>query len=509
MADVTPAHAGQLSADGRWRWDGTAWQPVTTGWTLPTWASPKLRFNATGFAAASALLIGLVADQSIRTGVFGLAASVVLLIGAAVLVRVGRLERLESRVLAGTAALFACWFTVRASPWLLWPDLVAALGLLGLAASLGVRGSIFDLGAAELGARAIQASVQVAAGFGFVAKPLHKARGRMASAVPFARGVLIAVPIAALLAGLLASADPVFASFFNLNIDLGRLLLDVLLIAFGSLCAAGLLRLAASEPVDRVDGPAWRLGGTEALVVLAILDAVFAAFAIAQVLAATGAAADTLRSAGVTYADYARSGFFQLLWVSGITLAVLFLFSRISRLSRRRNALAFMVLAESAIALTLMVDVVAFRRLSLYEEAYGFTMLRLYSHVFAVWVAVVFLLLAVDFLGLWSRRRWFVGATIASALIVLLGLNFINPEALVVAFNTNHAQIAHKIDGEYLTQLSSDATPALLASRASLDQALRSQIDHAACSGQRTYSAPPAAFNWSDAQAAAARRTGC
>ncbi|TMC82998.1 MAG: DUF4173 domain-containing protein [Chloroflexi bacterium] len=286
-------------------------------------------------------------------------------------------------------------------------------------------------------------------------------------------------------------------------------LLDVLLIAFGSLCAAGLLRLAASEPVDRVDGPAWRLGGTEALVVLAILDAVFAAFAIAQVLAATGAAADTLRSAGVIYADYARSGFFQLLWVSGITLAVLFLFSRISRLSRRRNALAFMVLAESAIALTLMVDVVAFRRLSLYEEAYGFTMLRLYSHVFAVWVAVVFLLLAVDFLGLWSRRRWFVGATIASALIVLLGLNFINPEALVVAFNTNHAQIAHKIDGEYLTQLSSDATPALLASRASLDQALRSQVDHAGCSGQRTYSAPPAAFNWSDAQAAAARRTGC
>jgi len=509
VADVTPTHLGQLSPDGRWRWDGTAWQPVAIGWTLPAWASPKLRFTATSAAAGSALLIGLVADQSIRTGVFGLAASVVFLIGAVVVLRMGHLERLESRVLVAAAVLFACWFTVRASPWLLWPDLVAALGLLGLAASLAVRGSILDLGAAELGARAIQAFVQVAAGFGFVARPLHKARGRVASAVPFLRGVLIAIPIAALLAGLLASADPVFASFFNVNVDVGRLLLDCLFIALGSLCAAGLLRLAASEPVDRVDGPAWRLGGTEALVVLAILDAVFAAFAIAQVLAATGAAADTLRSAGVTYADYARSGFFQLLWVSGITLAVLFLFSRISRFSNRRNALAFMVLAESAIALTLMVDVVAFRRLSLYEEAYGFTMLRLYSHVFAVWVAVVFLLLAADFLGLWSHRRWFVGATIASALTVLLGLNFINPEALVVAFNTNHAQSAQKIDGEYLTQLSSDATPALVASRASLDQALRSQVDQAACSGRRAYLAPLAAFNWADAQAAAARQAGC
>src|SRR5205814_5010546 len=134
------------------------------------------------------------------------------------------------------------------------------------------------------------------------------------------------------------------------------------------------------------------------------------------------AAADTLRSAGLTYADYARSGFFQLLWVSGITLALLVLFSRIGNFAERNARLAFTVLACCAIALTLMIDVVAFRRLSLYEEAYGFTMLRLYSHVFAVWVAVVFLLLAVDFLGVWSRRRWFVGAMLTTATAVLLGL---------------------------------------------------------------------------------------
>jgi putative aminopeptidase FrvX len=94
-------------------------------------------------------------------------------------------------------------------------------------------------------------------------------------------------------------------------------------------------------------------------------------------------------------------------------------------------------------------------------------------------------------------------------LTVLLGLNFVNPEAVVVALNTNHAQAAHKIDGEYLGQLSSDATPALLASRASLDPMLRSQVEKVACAGERAYSAPPAAFNWSDAQAAAARGAGC
>jgi hypothetical protein len=507
VADVIPTHVGQLSPDGRWRWDGTAWRAVAA--PLPPWASLKLRAGATWAAVAFAFLIGLFADQALRNGRFGLAASLTFVIAAVALVWVGRLAQPQSRVLSGFAVVFAGWLALRASPWLLWPDLLAALGLLGVAGSLARRGSIYDLGAADVAARAFHGFIQFVAGAGFIARPMLKTRGRVTAAIPFARGILIAAPIAVLIAGLLASADPVFASFFNLNIDVGQLVLDVLFVLIGSLAAAGLLRLAASEPLDRVAGPLWRLGATEALVVLAVLDAVFAAFALAQVLAASGAAAETLRAAGVTYSDYARSGFFQLLWVSGITLALLILFSRISAFTERNSKLAFLVLAECAIALTLLVDVVAFRRLSLYEEAYGFTMLRLYSHVFAVWLSVVFLLLGADLLGVFRKRRWFIGAAATTAAIVLLGLNVANPEAIVVALNTSHAQIAHRIDGQYLSELSSDATPALLASRADLDPALRQQVTDAACAGPRVYVPPLPAFNWADAQAAEARRTSC
>ena len=493
VADVTPSHAAQLPAAA----------------PLPAWASAKVRFNAGWAAFASVVAIGLVADQWLRTGAFGIGATVTLVVACLLVVGVGGLARLESRLLTLAAGAFAAWLTLRASPWLVWPDLLVSISLLGLAASLAVKGSLVDLGAAELAARLLQSFIQLSAGAGFVVRPLFQARGRVGRAAPVARGLVIAAPIALVIAALLASADPVFASFFNLNFDFGQLVLDLVLVVFAALFAAGLLRLAASEPVERVDGPGWRLGATETLVVLAVLDAVFAAFALAQVLAATGVAADTLKSAGVTYADYARSGFFQLLWVSGITLAVLFLFSRISRLSERRSALRFMVLAESAIALTLMIDAVAFHRLSLYEEAYGFTMLRLYSHVFAGWVAVLFVLLGLDFLGLWKRRRWFIGAAIATALAVLLGLNFVSPEAVVVALNTNHAQTTHKLDASYLSELSSDATPALLATRGSIDPSLRAPVQQVACGGARDYSPPAAAFNFSEQQAAAARRAGC
>ena len=508
MSDATPTHVGQLSPDGRWRWDGRTWRSADAT-PPPAWATAKLRSSATWAAPIAALAVGILADQSLRTGTFGLAASLTLIAAAVAVVMLAPLRRVESRLLAGAAALLAGFLTLRASPWLMWPDLLGALLLIGAAASFAVRGSIFDAGAAEVAARSFHAAVHMFAGTGFVARPVFNARGRLKHAAPALRGVLIALPIAALLGGLLASADPVFASFFNLNIDLGTLALDIFFIAVGALAAAGLLRLAAAEALDRVDGPVWRLGATETLVVLAVLDAVFAAFAVAQVLAATGAAASTLRAAGVTYADYARSGFFQLLWVSGITLAVLYLFSRIGNLADRSPARAFMVLALCAIALTLMVDVVAFRRLSLYEEAYGFTMLRLYSHVFAVWLAVVFLLLAADFMGVWRSRRWFVGATLATAVAVLAGLNVASPEAIVVAFNTDHAKATHKIDGSYLAELSSDATPSLLSSRDSLDSTLRSQVTKAACSGSHSYSPPWGAWNLADAQAADARRAGC
>ncbi|HEV2028942.1 MAG TPA: DUF4173 domain-containing protein [Candidatus Dormibacteraeota bacterium] len=468
-----------------------------------------MRANATWLSLAAAVVVGLTADQALRVGTFGLAASLAITFAGLALVFASRLLTPESRVLVAAAVLFGAWLTVRSSPWLLWPDLVMSFALLGLAASAAVRGSLLDTGVAEAVARGVQALAHGVAGGAFVLKPAVGARQRLAAIAPLARGLLIAIPIGALLAGLLATADPVFASFFNLNFDFGQLTMDAIFVVGGSLAAAGLLRLAAAQPLSRVDGPMWRLGSIEGLVVLAVLDAIFAGFAVAQLMAAAGAAGNALRAAGITYADYARSGFFQLLWVAGITAVVLIVFSRITGFNDRSSRRAFLVLGEIAVVLTLLIVFVAFQRLSLYESAYGFTMLRLYSQIFAVWIALVFVLLAADIGGFFRRRRWFVGATSISAMIVLLALNLANPEAVVVALNLNLARSMLKIDAQYLGELSSDATPALLDQRSRVDQALGREISRVACAGPRSYSVSPGAFNWSAAAAAAARRERC
>ena len=376
MSGESYTHIGQLSSDGQWRWDGASWLPVVPR-PLPRWLSRDLQGKATWLTMVAALAVGLVADQALRVGTFGLAASLTLALIALALVFAGRIASLESRLLVGASVLFSSWLSVRASPWLLWPDLGMSLALIGSAASVTSRGSLLDMGIAEAAARSAHALVHVATGAPFALRPAVQLRNRMGVAAPIARGALIAAPIATLLIVLLAIADPVFASFFNLNLDFGRLTMDITFVTAGALVAAGLLRLAAAEPPARVDGPAWRLGSIEGLVVLAVLDAVFAAFAVAQAIAAAGGAGDALRTAGVTYADYARSGFFELLWVAGITAVVLILFSRITNLTERTTRGAFQLLALVAIALTLLIVLVAFQRLRLYEEAYGFTMLRL------------------------------------------------------------------------------------------------------------------------------------
>ena len=120
VADVTPSQAAQLPA----------------AVPLPAWASAKVRFNAGWAAFASVVAIGLVADQWLRTGAFGIGATVTLVVACLLVVGVGGLERLESRLLTLAAGTFAAWLTLRASPWLVWPDLLVSISLLHKAVSV-------------------------------------------------------------------------------------------------------------------------------------------------------------------------------------------------------------------------------------------------------------------------------------------------------------------------------------------------------------------------------------
>ena len=201
------------------------------------------------------------------------------------------------------------------------------------------------------------------------------------------RGVSLAMPVVLVIGMLLSAADPVFRSWFNPPL----LLQHLVLIGIGGWLLVGLFRAAnASHPT--VDLPvAPRLGTTEAVSVLGALCALYAAFVAAQVVALSGGAHHVLATRGLTYGEYARQGFFQLLAAATLTLIVLLSV----RACADRARLSLTLLSEATVALTLGVVIVAIRRLQLYESAYGLTMLRLASTVTAAWIGLVFTLLGI------------------------------------------------------------------------------------------------------------------
>jgi hypothetical protein len=243
--------------------------------------------------------------------------------------------------------------------------------------------------------------------------------------------------------------------------------------------------------------------------VMAVIDVLFALFAVAQVVASRGGGAAALRDAGVTYSDYARSGFFQLLWVAGLSWLVILVVRTAVPVERGSQRRALIASIEVAIGLVLLIVYVAHSRLQLYEATYGFTMLRLYSHVFAGVAAAAFVLLGVSVAGLGSSRAWLLGAVGAVALAALLGLNAASPEALVVRLNADRAEQTGKLDEGYLASLSDDATPLALSPGPGLGPGYRDRLRHAVCTTVHPTARGWASYNVAARAAVDARSQAC
>ena len=446
-----------------------------------------------------------LADLAVRSGGAGVAGSLLVVAVVAGLLASGRVAGVEAACVVGAAVPFGLFLSLRTSPWLLPLDIIAIAGLLLLGSSLAGGGRLFDLPVPNLAVRAFLAAAHGLAAPAFLVGPVaHRRR-----AVPILAGAGLALPLLIVLGLLLASADAVFAGFFNWWGSPETVLVHALLLGVGAWGMAGLLRLASAEPAPAAPHLPYRLGPVEATVVVGSLVALFTAVAVAQVIAVAGGARHVLETAGLTYAEYAREGFFQLVAVAAITLVALVGLRAVADLSDPVRRRRFTVLGEIAIGLTLVILLVALRRLGLYTDAYGLTMLRVVAFVFAVWIGVVLVLAGLALGGVGADRAWLVGAALVAGLVLLLGLNVVNPEAMVVRHNVDRATRAQPVDPEYLAELSDDAVPALVRALPRLAEPERAEVLAAACEGEDWPYDGWAAANTSRRRAIDARQRVC
>ncbi|MDQ3107941.1 MAG: DUF4173 domain-containing protein [Actinomycetota bacterium] len=453
-----------------------------------------------------AVVVAAVAtDLALRSGLAGIAGVLLFFVVTGGLLASGRVVNRRAWPLLLAAPGFGMWLVGRDAEWLLGLDVLAAGGLLVLGASLARRGDPLNQSIPDVLGRALHAFVHGVLAAGFALGALRRGDTRSSAPVAVARGILLAGPIVVAIGLLLGSADPVFASFFRLPTDFGDLLVHLIFLGIGGWGASGLLRMASAAPYGLRPSERRPLGALEAATILGGLVAVFSAFAVSQVVTVLGGDSYVRRTSGLSYADHARSGFFQLLAVAALTLGVLL----VVRATVEHHDRRFVVLSEAAVLLTLVVVVGALRRLALYEQAYGLTVLRLWSVVFALWIGAVFVLFGLSVAGWHRLRSWFVPATMALGLAGLFVLNVVNPEAVIVARNVDRFAGTDRLDVPSLVGLSDDAVPTLFDRLDRLSPSQRVEVLERLCNGRRGGEGGVWSFNASRDAAVEARNQGC
>jgi hypothetical protein len=299
-------------------------------------------------------------------------------------------------------------------------------------------------------------------------------RGPRSAAV--ARGAAIGLPLVLLFGGLFMAADAVFKHYVTGAVpSFGNPASHIVFVTVIAWTGAGLLRdLVAGREDERALPANWilhreapRLGSTEIAIVLGALDLLFLGFVLVQARYLFGGSALVESQAHLTYAQYARHGFFELVVVSVLVLPVLLAANALAK-DRKRLVRA---LSSVLVALELVVAASALQRLRVYEQQYGLTELRIYAIGVVAWLVCVFVWASVTILR-GRVRRFAIGAVVAG-FAATAALNVLNPDALIARTNLARPQA----DLAYLGTLSDDAVPMLAAGASTAnDPAVRAAL---------------------------------
>ncbi|MFE3899197.1 DUF4153 domain-containing protein [Streptomyces sp. NPDC059153] len=341
-----------------------------------------------------------------------------------------------------------------------WPTFLAVVSAVALG-SLALHGSRSWLGV-FLGSLGLFSSIADGLAWGGrgVRERMADSRGRLG--VVF-RTTAVAVVLLIVFGALFASADAAFADV------LGNLIPDVSvggspwrLFLFGvGLIGALAAAYAAAAPV-RWDGIAVRPGKArgrlEWALPLIVLNLLFAVFIAIQLTVLLGGYDKVMAETDLSYSQYARQGFWQLLWATLLTLLVIALALRWSPRGRGSDHTLVRSVLGVLCLLTLVVVASALRRMDLYVDAYGLTRLRISVAAVELWLGVVLVLIMAA--GVFGARM-LPRAVAASAAVAVLAFGLISPDGLIAEQNVQRYRNDHSIDIDYLRGLSADAVPAL------------------------------------------------
>jgi hypothetical protein len=420
-----------------------------------------------------AIAFGIVVDVWVVDGPPGIGALVAAILAAIGLVFAAR-PRAEALVFLGAGLVSVSFVVVRASPVLQSIDLAAgAFAREGDPVRTGLRAYV---------ARSFAWVASIRPAIAVLARPFARvvpAGGRVLPVVP--RAIAVSLPVGLAFALLLGSADAVFAELIRSPFEevpfpeLPRHLLVVgaagaafVTIAVRPSVPVGLAR--AAQPIE-----GGGLRPADWISLLVTVDLVFALFVAVQLFTFFGGRRHVLAETGLTFAEYARSGFWQMLAAATLTGAVIAAAWIGGRPPPGRRRAWFVALSALLVALSLVVLASAFKRLVLYETEFGYTWPRLIPH------AAILLTAALLTCGLVAvvtgRTTWLPTAALGLGFLTLVGLNLLDAEAFIADRNIARVERGSELDTTELASLSADAVPAIVDGLPALDPSTRAVVE--------------------------------
>jgi hypothetical protein len=301
-------------------------------------------------------------------------------------------------------------------------------------------------------------------------------------------GVLTAALPLSVFGGLFLSADPVFAGILGdfVRIDLASFASHLVAIAILSWLTCGYL--AGFTSGTRLDGlrtlgwelPTLRRG--EVAVALGLVDLLFLCFVVVQFRYLFGGAEIVEVTPGMTYAAYAREGFFQLLAATALGLPWLLVADRLLGELEESARWTYRALAGAQLLLLLAIVASALQRMRAYVDAYGLTEDRFVATAVLLWLTLLVLWFGATVLR--GRRGPFAFGVLVSGFGLILLLQVSNPTAYAARSHLNRAEAALHLGSEsgapldvaYLAGLGSDAVPVLVGRMGALTEAARCEV---------------------------------
>ena len=269
--------------------------------------------------------------------------------------------------------------------------------------------------------------------------------------------LLIVFAVVGVVIGLLISADSIFANIFeniasifkNINISstLNFVIRLILIVATYILILSFILKLnkeynyQAKELKAKNNKYAFTI--KLLLIALNIVYLVFCFIQIESLFAKINIDSD------FNYASYARTGFFQLMFVSFINFAVILLSNKFNENKEK----SIKILNLFLVIFTIIIAISSMYRMYMYQMEFGLTYLRMFVYIILITEILTF---APIIIYIFNEKFDFMKCSFAIWVCMYCVINFINIERIIVDTNVNRVSDTRKIDYEYICSIASE-----------------------------------------------------